>query len=66
MKKYNVEVVWKTGFTHTYEIMGGPQGSRGDAVKSAVEHLENIRNLLRYTITNEDGHVVKQFSREEV
>ena len=65
MKKYNVEVVWNTGFKHTYEIMGSAPGSRGDAVKSAVDHLTNIRNLFKYTITNEDGHIVKEFSKEE-
>jgi len=66
MKKYTVEVVWTTGFIHTYEIAGGGEGSRGDIVKSTVDHLHTINNMLRYKITNESGHVVKEFSKEDL
>ena len=60
MKKYNVEVVWVTGFKHTYEITGSPPGTRADCVRSAIDHLENVRNIMKYTITNEDGQVIHE------
>lgn len=66
MNKYQVEVIWTTGFKHTYEITGAGEGTRGDVIKSTIDHLHTINNMLKYKITNESGHVVKEFSKEDL
>ena len=60
MKKYTVDVTWTHGFHHTYEIVGSDYGSRSDTVRSAIDHLEKVRNILNYKITNEDGQVIHE------
>jgi len=58
MKKYIVQVHWRHGFTHEYEVTGGVPGSRADAVQSAKDHLNQAHNIVAYIIKDEDGNVI--------
>jgi len=62
--KYFVTVTWKHGFTHTYDVVGGLPGTRSDAVQDAKEHLNRARNIATYSITDEDGNLVYDKSRD--
>lgn len=64
MKKYLITAHWNHGFSHTYEVHGGSQGSRADAVQSAKEHLNSMRNIEKYTIQEEDGTIIYEKSRD--
>jgi hypothetical protein len=58
MKKYIVTVTWRHGFVHTYDVIGGMPGSHSDAVHCAKEHLNSARNIIGYTIQDQDGNIV--------
>jgi hypothetical protein len=64
MKTYVVDVYWKHGFTHSYEVTGGVLGSRADAVQSAKDHLNSAKNIESYIIKDEDGNIIYEKSRD--
>lgn len=64
MKKYIIEVNWTNGFSHTYDVVGGLEGSRGDPVASTKAHLNSINNITGYVIRNEDGSIIYEQSRD--
>ena len=64
MTKYSIEVLWSNGFTHTYDVTGGLEGSRDDPVASARVHLDSVNNITSYVIRDEDGNIVYEQSRD--
>ena len=64
MKTYYVTVYWNHGFVHTYDVKGGVPGSHADAVQCAKEHLNSTRNIVGYTIQDQDGTVIYEKSKD--
>jgi len=65
MKRYKVTAYWTNGFVFDYDVTGGVPGSKSDPIMSARNHMDRTRNIVRYTIAEEDGTIVYERNKDD-